>query len=70
ERINTLSLVSGRMPEGPDECVADDHSMGSEGFAIGDRIVLSENNDADRLVSWGLRSVPEDIHARFEQRDP
>lgn len=55
ESINTLELVSGRMPEAVDECVADDYSMDGEGFKVGDRIVLSDSNDEDRLVSFKSR---------------
>ncbi len=55
ERINTVNLVSGRMPERMDECVADDYSMESEGFKVGDRIILSDNNDKDRLEDFKCR---------------
>lgn len=55
EHINTLELVSGRMPEGPDECVINDYSMEGGGFRTGDRIRLSDSNDAAGLVSFRTR---------------
>lgn len=55
EKINTLNLVSGRMPEGIDECVADDYSMENEGLQIGDKIIITDNNDESRLVSFRSR---------------
>ncbi len=42
ERVNTVKLVAGRMPEQPDECVADSAIFG-EG-ALGSVLYLSEDN--------------------------
>ncbi len=52
EHINTLELLTGRMPENEDECVADDYSMEGNGFSVRDRIVLSESNDEDKLANF------------------
>ena len=46
EKINTLELAEGRMPEAADECVID-HKLGNE--LIGKTIILSEKNDDDSL---------------------
>ena len=43
--VNGVDIISGRMPESPDECVLDNlHSAGSK---VGDKIVLSEDNSQD-----------------------
>lgn len=43
--VNGVDIVSGRLPERPDECVLDNlHSAGSK---VGDKIVLSEDNSQD-----------------------
>lgn len=47
EKVNTLKLVDGRMPESSDECVLDTKVIGAE---IGDTIKLSESN-ADSSLS-------------------
>ncbi len=46
ENVNGMELLSGRMPEAADECVIDaDYAD----IAIGDTIVVSEDNDEDTL---------------------
>lgn len=47
ERINTLKLVSGRMPQEDDECVVDCNMFGES--AIGSVIYLSGDNEEDTL---------------------
>lgn len=55
ESINTVSLVSGRMPENDEECLVDDYSISDEGFTIGDRIILADENDKDTLKKFRYR---------------
>ena len=50
--INTLRVVSGRLPEASDECVVDDYHITDGGFRIGDKIVLSDTNDEDVLKEF------------------
>ena len=45
EKINTLSLVEGRMPEKAGECIID---VNMENVKVGDVIAISDNNDEDR----------------------
>ena len=55
ENINTLRVVTGRLPEAPDECLIDDYHIDSEGFSAGDTIVLTDANDKDRLKNFRYR---------------
>lgn len=50
--INTLSVVKGRLPESPDECVIDDYSITDAGFSLGQILTLSEGNDKDKLKNF------------------
>lgn len=54
DRINTLELVDGRLPQAPDECVVD-HKLGDS--LIGSKIVLSEKNDKDALKMFKHRTL-------------
>ena len=47
QKLNRISLRSGRMPEGPNECLADGFHYGKE--ALGKTVTISESNDADSL---------------------
>lgn len=47
ERINKPVLVEGRMPEKPDECLADCYNL--RGLTLGDTLVISEKNEEDTL---------------------
>ena len=49
DKINTLRVVSGRLPEKAGECVIDDYHIDSEGYKTGDTIVLTDSNDEDTL---------------------
>ena len=53
--INTLRIVTGRLPEAPDECVVDDYHIDSEGYRTGDTITLTESNDEDTLEKFRYR---------------
>lgn len=53
--INTLRVVTGRLPEAPDECVVDDYHIDSEGYRAGDTIILTESNDKDTLEKFRHR---------------
>ena len=44
-RINQLQLDSGRLPELPDECVADRHLCEAFGLKLGDRITVYSGTD-------------------------
>ncbi len=55
DKINTLRVVSGRLPESGDECVVDDYHIDSEGYRTGDTIVLTDSNDEDTLDIFGHR---------------
>lgn len=47
EKVNTLSLTSGRMPQNDQECVVDSRYFTPE--AIGTRLILSAGNDQETL---------------------
>ena len=53
ERLNTLKLMAGRMPQGAQECVADSNLFGES--AIGSVIYLSEDNEAEDLEHFAYR---------------
>ena len=55
ENINTLRVVTGRLPEAPDECVVDDYHIDSEGYRTGDTITLTDSNDEDTLENFRYR---------------
>lgn len=55
EDINTLRVVTGRLPEAADECVVDDYHIDSEGYRTGDTIVLTDSNDEDTLEQFRSR---------------
>ena len=55
ENINTLRVVTGRLPEAADECVVDDYHIDSEGYRTGDTIVLTDSNDEDTLEQFRSR---------------
>ena len=52
EDINTIRLVEGRLPENNSECVIDNYSIGTEGYEIGQTILLTEDNDKDTLKEF------------------
>ncbi|MBE5762380.1 MAG: FtsX-like permease family protein [Clostridiales bacterium] len=47
--VNDIKLHSGRMPESPNECLADAFLLGSDEGLIGSEIKVSENNKEDTL---------------------
>lgn len=47
EKVNTLSLIKGRLPKNSNECVADKKFFGEN--IIGKEITLSDDNDKDTL---------------------
>lgn len=53
ERVNTLKLISGRMPQNASECVVDSNMFGDS--AIGSTIFLSEDNEEDLLDNFTYR---------------
>ena len=54
EKVNTLSLTNGRMPENGQECVADSRYFSPED--IGTVLVLSKENNADTLEALRYQS--------------
>ncbi len=54
ENINRLSVVAGRLPEKPWECVLDARYFGSD--VIGKKIVLAPSNDKETISSFELTS--------------
>ena len=55
ERINLLKVTEGRLPENTGECVVDAYSITDEGFHVGDHIVLTDENDEDKLDNFKVR---------------
>ena len=55
EDINRLDLVEGRLPERSDECVMDANNMTGSGYAVGDTITITDDNDEDRLKDFKVR---------------
>ncbi len=53
ERINTPALTEGRLPQAPDECLADSWSN----LTVGDKVYISENNDQDTLDMLTVREL-------------
>ncbi|NLY86983.1 MAG: FtsX-like permease family protein [Clostridiales bacterium] len=51
-KINTLKVVEGRLPEKNNECVIDAYTVIGEGYNIGDKVKLSANNDKDTLKKF------------------
>ena len=52
DQINKLNLVEGRLPEGDGECVVDAYSITDEGYTVGDSIILTDDNDKDKLKQF------------------
>lgn len=46
-RLNTLELMEGRMPQSPDECLADGYHVSAG--ALGSTLTVSESNETDTL---------------------
>lgn len=71
EKVNTLKLISGRMPEAANECVVDSNLFGES--AIGSTIVLSKDNEEDTLDSFAhheytiVGTVYSPLYIQFER---
>ena len=52
EKINTLNVVEGRLPEAANECVVDSYSITDAGFRVGDFIEITDENDEDKLEDF------------------
>lgn len=71
EKLNTLKLVAGRMPENGTECVADSNLFGQS--AIGSVICLSEDNEEEDLEHFAYREytivgiVRSPLYLQFER---
>ena len=55
EKINTLNVVEGRLPENEKECVVDAYSITDEGYKVGDRIEITDENDKDKLKDFKVK---------------
>lgn len=55
DSINKLNLVEGRLPEASGECVVDAYSITDEGFTVGDSIILTGDNDEDKLDQFKVK---------------
>ena len=52
EKINTLNVVEGRLPEAANECAVDSYSITDAGFRVGDFIEITDENDEDKLEDF------------------
>ena len=52
EKINTLNVVEGRLPEVANECAVDSYSITDAGFRVGDFIEITDENDEDKLEDF------------------
>ncbi len=55
DTINQLNLVEGRLPENVNECVVDDYSITDEGYTVGDNIIITDDNDKDKLKEFKVK---------------
>ena len=55
EKINTLNVTEGRLPQNVNECVVDAYSITEEGFHVGDHIEITDENDKDRLKDFKVK---------------
>lgn len=55
ENINTLNVTEGRLPQNENECVVDSYSITDEGFRVGDRIEITDENDKDKLKEFKVK---------------
>lgn len=55
ENINTLNVTEGRLPQNVNECVLDAYSITDEGFHVGDRIEITDENDKDKLGDFKVK---------------
>lgn len=53
EKVNGITLVNGRMPEAPDECIVDSNVFGKE--SIGEKLILSETNEEEDLEKFAYK---------------
>ena len=54
EKINKVALRGGRMPENPDECLADGFLAGEQ--ILGSKVLISDNNEEDSLDALKVRT--------------
>ncbi len=52
ENVNTVELISGRMPEAENECLIDSQYYDDYDEAVGQTIVISADNDEDTLDAF------------------
>ncbi len=55
DRLNTLNVTKGRLPQNVNECVVDAYSITDEGFHVGDNIEITDENDKDRLEDFRIK---------------
>ena len=55
EKLNTLNVTEGRLPQNENECVVDAYSITDEGFHVGDHIEITDENDKDKLKDFKVK---------------
>ena len=55
EKINTLNVTEGRLPQNVNECVIDAYSITDEGFRVGDHIEITDENDKDKRKDFKVK---------------
>ena len=51
QRLNTITLTDGRMPEAANECVVEEHLLEQLGLEIGDSLTLATSGDYEDALS-------------------
>ncbi len=71
EKVNTLKVVAGRMPQSAEECVVDSNLFSQD--LIGEKVILSENNATEDLEHFTYREytvvgiVQSPLYIQFER---
>ena len=55
QKINKLKVVKGRLPQNENECVIDDYSITDDGYKVGDRVEITDENDKDKLKEFKVK---------------
>jgi len=55
EDINTLNVTEGRLPQNENECVVDSYSITDEGFRMGDRIEITDENSKSKRKQFKVK---------------
>ena len=63
ETVNRVSLRGGRMPQAPDECLADGFRNSDE--ILGTTVTISDTNDESTLEAFAKKLYGNDVSTRF-----